>query len=107
MVAAIRIVPRPMRRPSEEVITSRYSSSAKSRTVRAPHNAAIKQSAADSIVNRLANHARIITLGQIDMRRHRNEQLVHKWPTGSVQPRRVAGAFPAHFSGLIRSMPDP
>jgi len=30
--------------------------------------------AADSIVNRLANHARIINLGQIDMRRHRNEQ---------------------------------
>ena len=28
--------------------------------------------AADSIVNRLANHARINNLGQIDMRRHRN-----------------------------------
>ena len=25
-------------------------------------------------MNRLANHARIINLGQIDMRRHRNEQ---------------------------------
>ncbi len=30
--------------------------------------------AADSIVNRLANNARIINLGQIDMRRHRNDQ---------------------------------
>ena len=30
--------------------------------------------AADSIVNRLANNARIINLGQIDMRRNRNEQ---------------------------------
>ena len=29
--------------------------------------------AADSIVNRLANHARTITLGQIDMRRLRHE----------------------------------
>ena len=30
--------------------------------------------AADSIVNRLANNARIINLGQIDMRQHRNDQ---------------------------------
>jgi DNA replication protein DnaC len=30
--------------------------------------------AADSIVNRLANNARMINLGQIDMRRHRNDQ---------------------------------
>jgi len=30
--------------------------------------------AADSIVNRLANNARIIDRGQIDMRRHRNDQ---------------------------------
>ena len=73
-MAAIRIVPRTMRRLPEEVIASRYSSSAKSQTVRASLNAAIKQSVADSIVNRLANHARIINLGQIDMRPHRNEQ---------------------------------
>ena len=30
--------------------------------------------AADSIVNRLANNARTINLGQIDMRRHRGQQ---------------------------------
>ena len=30
--------------------------------------------AADSIVNRLANNARIIKLGQIDMRQQRNDQ---------------------------------
>ena len=30
--------------------------------------------AADSIVNRLANHARTINLGTIDMRQIRNEQ---------------------------------
>lgn len=30
--------------------------------------------AADSIVNRLANNARTINLGEVDMRRHRNEQ---------------------------------
>lgn len=30
--------------------------------------------AADSIVNRLANNARRINLGQVDMRRQRNEQ---------------------------------
>jgi len=30
--------------------------------------------AADSIVNRLANNARVINLGQIDMRRLRNDQ---------------------------------
>ena len=28
----------------------------------------------DSIVNRLANNARVINLGQIDMRRHRDDQ---------------------------------
>ena len=73
-MAAIRIVLRTMCRLSEEVIASRYSSSAKSQTVRASLNAAIKQSAADSIVNRLANQARIINLDQIDMRRHRKEK---------------------------------
>ena len=31
--------------------------------------------AANSIVNRLANTARVINLGQIDMRRHRNDQV--------------------------------
>ena len=30
--------------------------------------------AADSIVNRLANNARVINLGQIDMLRYRNDQ---------------------------------
>ena len=30
--------------------------------------------AADSIVNRLAHNTRIINLGQIDMRQHRNDQ---------------------------------
>lgn len=32
------------------------------------------RAAADSIVNRLANHARTINLGQIDMRRIRHDQ---------------------------------
>lgn len=36
--------------------------------------------AADSIVNRLANHARTINLGEIDMRRHRQDQ--HRATTG-------------------------
>ncbi|WP_308196493.1 ATP-binding protein [Cryobacterium zhongshanensis] len=47
--------------------------------------------AADSILNRLANHARIIRLGQIDIRQHRNEQ-TRSHDTSYTTPTRSATA---------------
>ncbi len=74
-------LPNLLRRPAQPLATKTatgyYAST--SRKARTSHPGPPKTElpdrvAADSIVNRLANNARIINLGQIDMRRHRNDQ---------------------------------
>ena len=56
--------------------------------------------AADSIVNRLANHARTVNLGQIDMRRLRHDQALRA--TGLSLLRQVRGGV---VQGAVRGLP--
>lgn len=64
-----------------------------------------EQVAADSIVNRLANNARIINLGQIDMRRHRNDHARPTTATGTgAQATRAPN--PGHYRHLGNLLPS-